>query len=447
MRSAHLYSETMMAERRCLRRSLSTTFWQCAFLVIAALQLVHGFVPVRSPSFRLNERRVLDLPRLQRADFQFSLATTAGGSSHHHQSTGDSTETSQQERLKWNKVLVPNSMETEHLHDRMTMADKVSLVSITAFGILAFAWLIRASGPGAWRYYLAGGICAATSHSIPVPVDVVKTRKQVDPKLYKLNFVDATRHIVKHEGLNALLAGLGPTIWGYMLEGAIKFGVYEMLKPIVKGMLLTLSTTAPALASLNSRLFGYTLCATASGVAASLMLCPMEALRIRLVAEPDFAPKGWIQGGFKMLKYEGVGALWKGMIPMLWKQVPYTATKNVSFDFITTYAYATARAGGFHMGPTTKFTVPLLSAALASILSCVSSQPGDMLLSLVNAHEGDRRRTRDFVRDILRSDRGVRGLFIGIKTRLLHVGIIVTLQLLIYDFVKRLCGIAATGSV
>lgn len=85
------------------------------------------------------------------------------------------------------------------------------------------------------------------------------------------------------------------------------------------------------------------------------------------------------------------------------------------------------------------------AAAITSVLSCITSQPGDMVLSLMNAHQNDRRRTRDIVHDIFMSDRGVQGFFVGLKTRFLHVGIIVTLQLLIYDVVKRMCGIAATG--
>jgi solute carrier family 25 phosphate transporter 3 len=174
------------------------------------------------------------------------------------------------------------------------------------------------------------------------------------------------------------------------------------------------------------------------------MLCPMEAVRIRMVAEPSFAPQGWIQCGLKMLKYEGVEGLWKGMTPMVYKQVPYTVTKNVSFDFLTRSTYAAMRQNGVVMSSAVKVSVPMFAAFVASLLSCVSSQPGDMLLSLVNAHKG-KRRTKDIVRDILRTDRGIKGFFVGIKTRLLHVGIIVTLQLLIYDFVKRLCGIAATG--
>jgi solute carrier family 25 phosphate transporter 3 len=231
-----------------------------------------------------------------------------------------------------------------------------------------------------------------------------------------------------------------------LFEGSLKFGIYEVLKPAVKKILVTASSTSVHLTFVNSQILAFVISGFVSGLVASAVLCPMEALRIRLVSESDFAPKGWIQGGYKMLSQEGILSLWKGMLPMVYKQVPYTVTKNVSFDLITRYSYLILISQGIVMTSGVKMTIPFLSAVLASILSCISSQPGDMLLSLVNAHQGDRR-TNDFVKEILRSKRGVRGFFVGINTRFLHVGITVTLQLFIYDFVKRLCGIAATGTV
>lgn len=364
-------------------------------------------------------------------------------------STTDSYNESNTDVRRWKSVLIPRhdlivGDASQPPHDGMTTGDKVVFGASSIAAAAAFFWLVVASGPGAWRYYLSGGICAATSHAIPVPVDVVKTRKQVDPVLYRKSFVEATKAIVEQDGAGALLAGLGPTTWGYMLEGAVKFGVYEVLKPPVRKALISASSTTAAFAFLNSKLLAFATCAAVSGFAASIMLCPMEAVRIRMVAEPSFAPQGWIQCGLKMLKYEGVEGLWKGMTPMVYKQVPYTVTKNVSFDFLTRSTYAAMRQNGVVMSSAVKVSVPMFAAFVASLLSCVSSQPGDMLLSLVNAHKG-KRRTKDIVRDILRTDRGIKGFFVGIKTRLLHVGIIVTLQLLIYDFVKRLCGIAATG--
>mmetsp|Transcript_2714 Transcript_2714/g.3958 ORF Transcript_2714/g.3958 Transcript_2714/m.3958 type:complete len:463 (-) Transcript_2714:117-1505(-) len=326
--------------------------------------------------------------------------------------------------------------------ETITRKDSIT-ISLTAVGvILAFVGLISAGGPGAWRYYLAGGICAASSHAITTPIDVVKTRQQVDSTYKERGMVASTLKLVKDEGFQTLLAGLGPTVFGYLMEGAVKFGVYEVLKPAV-GRFLSWAAAVSSIPSLSSRYLGFIICGMFSGVAASAMLCPMEALRIRLVAEPKFARKGWIHGGLKMFKNEGSRGLWKGMNAMMCKQVPYTVTKNVSFDFFTTVAYATAVNLGYAITAKTKFAIPFLCAVAASVLSCISSQPGDMLLSVVNAHKGEKR-VRDFSKEIAKKE-GVKGFFIGIQARFLHVGIIVTVQLLLYDFVKRLCGIAATG--
>jgi len=282
------------------------------------------------------------------------------------------------------------------------------------------------------------------SHGITTPIDVVKTRQQVDSELKEKGMIKSTLRIINTEGLRALLAGLGPTTVGYLFEGAVKFGVYEVLKPAV-GRFLAWSSAVASARYLDSKILGFIICGSISGFAASVILCPMEALRIRLVAEPDFAPGGGVEGGMRMLKSEGVVGMWKGMKAMMCKQVPYTVTKNVSFDFFTTLAYSTMTSWGCVMTAKMKFAIPLLSAMTASFLSCISSQPGDMLLSVVNAHEGNQK-TSEFIKGILKDD-GIGGFFRGIRARFLHVGLIVTAQLLIYDFAKRLCGIAATGSV
>ena len=172
----------------------------------------------------------------------------------------------------------------------------------------------------------------------------------------------------------------------------------------------------------------------------------MEALRIRMVSDPDFAPNGWLQAGRTMIQREGFLGLWRGLMPQIYKQVPYTITKNVSFDLFTKLAYGIAIAQGLRITHAVSVAVPVVSALLASILSCVSSQPGDMLLSLVNAHEGEFRSTNEIAREIAQSDLGIRGFFVGLKFRMYHVVIIVTLQLVLYDLIKRLCGGIATGA-
>lgn len=346
-------------------------------------------------------------------------------------------------RNSWEDIMNPQYV-SEIEHESITAIDKAVMGGtglVAAFSLYALLFI---SAPGAWRYFCAGGICAATSHAIPTPIDVIKTRKQVDPALADKSFLKAGREIIKVDGMTALWAGLGPTVFGYLLEGAVKFGTYEILKPFFRKLLAGLAAST-SVAAFKSEILSFVFCGAAAGFAASIILCPMEAIRIRMVSEPEYAAGGWMNAGYKILKQEGIEGLGKGINPMILKQVPYTVTKNVSFDILTRSFYAMIRAQGMALTAGSMFFIPLLSAALASMLSTVTSQPGDMVLSLVNAHKGDRKAGEIF-KSILHSTHGMRGFFIGFRTRLLHVGVTVTIQLMVYDFVKRLCGIAATGT-
>eukprot|EP00956_Cyclotella_meneghiniana_P044506 scaffold320763_cov76-Cyclotella_meneghiniana.AAC.1 len=284
--------------------------------------------------------------------------------------------------------------------------DKLAIAAITAFLFLAVGAISTYSPAGCWRYYLAGGICASTSHAITTPIDVVKTRQQVDPTLQEKTMWQATLEIIKTGGPFALLAGLGPTFIGYLIEGGVKFGIYEASKPITQGFLASLAVyfSNPAL---DSRILCLTLCGFFSGAAASLMLSPMEALRIRMVSDEEFFDKNLIEAGATMMRKEGIWSLSKGLPAMFWKQVPYTITKNASFDLFTTWLYGAWRAMGHSVTANIQIAIPLASALAAAVLSCVSSHPGDMLLSLVNAHEGSKR-TRDFAKDIMDGNDGIR---------------------------------------
>lgn len=63
-------------------------------------------------------------------------------------------------------------------------------------------------------------------------LDVVKTKMQTNPERFNKGVVHAAGDIISKEGVGFLLAGLGPTVVGYGLEGALKFGFYETFKKI-----------------------------------------------------------------------------------------------------------------------------------------------------------------------------------------------------------------------
>ena len=120
------------------------------------------------------------------------------------------------------------------------------------------------------------------------------------------------RKVIANEGVGALKTGFGPTFAGYFLQGAFKFGGYELFKQQFINYLgyetASKNRTAVYLASSATAEFF-----------ADIALCPLEATRIRLVSEPTFA-SGLVSGFAKIAKNEGIGAFYSGFGPILFKQ-------------------------------------------------------------------------------------------------------------------------------
>ena len=64
-------------------------------------------------------------------------------------------------------------------------------------------------------------------HGALTPVDVVKTRIQLEPALGKLGMVGTARSIVASEGVKGLLTGFGPTAVGYLVQVSEPKGAAE----------------------------------------------------------------------------------------------------------------------------------------------------------------------------------------------------------------------------
>ena len=62
------------------------------------------------------------------------------------------------------------------------------------------------------------------------PVDVVKTRIQLEPEVYNKGFVGGFRQVIAKEGAGALLTGFGPTAAGYFIQGAFSASLVGVVK-------------------------------------------------------------------------------------------------------------------------------------------------------------------------------------------------------------------------
>jgi solute carrier family 25 (mitochondrial phosphate transporter), member 3 len=120
-------------------------------------------------------------------------------------------------------------------------------------------------------------------------------------------------------------------------------------------------------------------------------------------------------------------------------------TKQVTFDVFAGLLYSAAAALNL-AAASVKLEVEVGAAFLASILSCISSQPGDVILTDTYKLKGrEHTKFTGVVSDIYK-DQGIGGFFAGMTARFFHVGAIITSQLVLYDIVKQLLGLPATGS-
>jgi len=288
-----------------------------------------------------------------------------------------------------------------------------------------------------WRYALAGAQCCAITHTVLVPIDVVKTRLQVQsagPAKQYNGMMDAFVKISRSEGPSALLLGLGPTAVGYSVQGACKFGFYEFFKNV----------SASALGKDKSQLntANHMLAAGMAEVVASVALCPFEAVRIKMVGQPSFA-RNMFDGLKKVAASDGVLGFYKGIGPILMKQVPYTVTQLVVFHHVVdnyTYGHLLPQMGvqKDKLSLASKLSISLTGGVIAGVAGAVVSHPADTILSRVNMKGAGSLGT--VIRNL-----GFRGMWLGIGPRCLMVGTLSAGMFLIYDSVKAMCGLPIGG--
>ncbi|KFZ01065.1 hypothetical protein V500_00897 [Pseudogymnoascus sp. VKM F-4518 (FW-2643)] len=280
------------------------------------------------------------------------------------------------------------------------------------------------------RYALAGAICCSVTHGVLTPVDVIKTRIQLDPVTYNRGLIGTLRQVVAKEGAQALLTGFGSTIVGYFLQGGLRFGGYEFFKR--QSTNLFGHETAS-----NNRTAIYLTSAALAEFFGDIALCPLEATRIRLVAEPTFA-SGLVSGFTKIARQEGIGALYSGFGPILLKQVPYTMAAFVVFENVQSVAYKAINKST--ASNTTQTAIDLGSGLLAGFAAAIVSQPADTMLSKINKTRGlPGEGTISRLRKIL-MELGFRGSYSGIGPRLVMVGGMGAGQFAIYGSIKKALG-------
>ncbi|RYP05424.1 hypothetical protein DL765_009840 [Monosporascus sp. GIB2] len=241
------------------------------------------------------------------------------------------------------------------------------------------------SGSDYVKFFGAGALAATVTHGAATPIDVVKTRIQVDDSLKSYNMVRAARQIMAREGPSALLTGFGPTAVGYLVQGGGKFAGYEFFK---KRFIEAAGTRERATRRRTTIYLG---ASAAAELVADVALCLLEATRIRLVLSQGRYADGLVAGFARMARVEGLRGFYAGFVPLLAKQIPYAVGQ---FSVQEAAVEAIYRA----LGPERKARLTHLQSTGVELGSgiaagaAVLSHPADTLLSAINKGAGDPRR-------------------------------------------------------
>ncbi|THG99675.1 hypothetical protein EW026_g2721 [Hermanssonia centrifuga] len=264
-------------------------------------------------------------------------------------------------------------------------------------------------------------------------IDVVKTRIQIDPAYKKFNLLSGARHVIANEGSAGLLTGFGPTAVGYLVQGGAKFAGYEFWK---KQFTQIAGDQESAVKYRTAIYLG------ASSVAeffADILLTPLEATRIRLVSERNYA-SGLVTGFTRLAREEGMRGLYSGFLPILCKQIPYAIGQFTVNEFCHELAFRSmSEEKRANLSHSAQFSISLGSGVIAGFAAAILSQPADTLLSQINKGHGPTGSMPHRLK-VLAQEAGFKGLFAGLGPRMIMTAGLVSGQFLMYGWIKTALG-------
>jgi solute carrier family 25 oxoglutarate transporter 11 len=175
---------------------------------------------------------------------------------------------------------------------------------------------------------LAGGIGAAVGN----PADVAMVRMQADgrlPAAQRRNYtsvVDAITRMARQEGVTSLWRGSSLTVNRAMIVTASQLASYDQIKEAILERHL-----------MRDGLGTHVTASFAAGFVASVASNPVDVIKTRVMnmrVEPGASPpySGALDCALKTIRAEGPMALYKGFIPTISRQGPFTVVLFVTLE-------------------------------------------------------------------------------------------------------------------
>jgi len=290
------------------------------------------------------------------------------------------------------------------------------------------------------QYYakcMFGGVLACgLTHALITPLDVTKCNMQVSPGKYK-GLVSGLKTIIAEEGAVAVWKGWFPTLLGYSMQGAFKYGLYEFFKD-------TYANVLGEDAYKKYKPLVWCAGSASAEVFADIALCPLEMVKVKVqTSKAGTWPTSFIPAISRMNELKAETRFPFGSIVPLWsRQIPYTVAKFFFFEKIVQLFYTHVfTAPKETYSKVTQLGVTFSSGYLAGVVCAIVSHPADSLVSQLGKAENKGKSVGQIAREVGWGNLATKGL----PTRVLMIGTLTGLQWWIYDSFKSAFGLGTTG--
>lgn len=250
------------------------------------------------------------------------------------------------------------------------------------------------------------------------PFDVVKVRMQGKPTLTNYNsfvyfdgFFDhlkpvrshgtlkGLRSIVQNEGILALWKGMLPSVLMSLPATVIYFVGYDQLK-----------NKADKYVNEDMRMYVPIFVGGIARTGAAIIISPLELYRTRLQAGTETHLQV-CRDISTMVKIHGLKALWRGLYPTLWRDVPFSAMYWFNYEVLKTNLH-------HYFNP---FVTSFISGSVSGMIAAALTTPFDV--AKTRRQTGNSNISHTVMRQIqsIYREEGLRGTFRGLSARIAKV--------------------------
>lgn len=270
-----------------------------------------------------------------------------------------------------------------------TAPSAASVMPRTSQSVFQSMWIGATAG--------MGGIIAV------YPVDVVKTRMQ--HSRVSNSAVQVLNNIIKHEGFVSFYKGLGPQLCGTVPDKAVSLATREY----VKGKFADPNAFTASFTS-----------AVASGITQSVVMNPVEIVKVRMQIESSLTASG-------VIRELGLRGVYRGYSACVSRDVMFAAT------YFTLYDYAKRR---LQIEDGSSIGWSMAAASTAGIPAAFLSTPLDVLKTRMQSRGAAQLGFRATLQQVY-SEGGVSALFAGWGPRVGRIAPQFGIVLVSYDWLQH----------